>query len=78
MICRDPPSRIFELGSVIEDVNGIFKVKYRYRSHSGDSYRVEILKWHIEPPESIKKLIDPENFVLLVTAASEDKIKVLQ
>lgn len=78
MICRDPPSRIFELGSVIEDVNGIFKVKYRYRSHSGDCYRVEVLKWHIEPPKEILALIDLQNFVLLVTAASEDKIKLLQ
>lgn len=78
MIDRELPSVIFEIGSVIEDVNGIFKILKRYRSHSGDSYKVEVIKWHLEPPEGVKQEMDLDNFWILVTASAIPKIKVLQ
>lgn len=78
MIDKEQPSVIFENGSVIEDVNGVFKILRRYRSHSGDSYQVEVIRWNLEPPESVKVHMDLKNFWILVTASAISKIKVHQ
>ena len=75
-ICRESPSTIFPIGTIIEDCNAVMKSKRFIQSHSGHSYQVEVLKWNLEPPDEIKDLMDFENFWVLVTAESILKIKV--
>lgn len=77
-ICRESPSTIYEIGSVIEDCNAIMKIKRFLQSHSGHSYQVDVLQWKVEPPDNVKSHLDMKNFWILVTAESISKIKLHQ
>lgn len=77
-ICRDSPSTIYEIGSVIEDCNAIMKITKFNAGHSGHSYQVDVLQWKVEPPDNIRPLLDMKNFWILVTAQSFPKIKLHQ
>lgn len=69
------PSKIFAIGSVIEDQNAIMKILHFAPCRSGHSYKVEVLQWKIQPPDGIKEHIDEKAMWIFVSA---DSIKNIQ
>jgi len=76
--CREKPSIKFPVGTIIDDPNAIMKTERFLENHSGYGYKVEVLKWKLEPPDEVKKHLDMKNFWILVNAESIPNIKVLQ
>ncbi len=70
------PSRIFDVGSVIEDQTAVMKILKFAKCRSGHSYRVEVLQWKKPPPDSIKEQIDEKNMWIFVSADSIRNITV--
>ena len=73
-----PPSIVFPIGTIIEDCNAKMKIKKFYPSRFGHSYQVELLHWNLYPPESVRVHLDMDNFWILVTKETIDKIKVYE
>ena len=76
--CREKPSIVYPIGTIIEDPNAIMKIERFLENHSGHGYKVEVLQWKLEPPDEVKKHLDMKNFWILVNAESVPNIQVLQ
>jgi hypothetical protein len=76
--CREKPSFVFPNGTILEDPNAVMKILQFKENHSGHGYKVEVLKWKLEPPDEVKKYLDMNNFWILVNAESIPNIQVLQ
>jgi hypothetical protein len=71
------PSTIFPIGTVIEDQTAIMKIHSFALCRSGHSYKVEVLKWKIEPPTSLKEQLNEKSMWIFVSADSMANIKTL-
>lgn len=71
------PDVIFPIGSVLEDEKMIMKVLEFRECRSAHSYKVDVLKWKVLPPEYIQKDLNMEQLWILMIPSSIPKIKVL-
>ena len=76
--CREKPSVKYPIGTILEDPNAVMKILQFKENHSGHGYKVEVLKWKLEPPDEVKKHLDMNNFWILVNADSIPNIKVIE
>lgn len=74
----DLPSVIYPIGSVLEDEKMIMKVLEFRPCNTAHSYKVEVLKWKVMPPEVIQRQMDMKTPWILITPYSIPKIKVLE
>lgn len=71
------PSVIYPIGAVLEDEKMIMKVLQFRPCRSAHSYKVEVLKWKVLPPEYIQQEMDMKTPWILITPYSIPKIKVI-
>lgn len=71
------PDVIFPIGSVLEDEKMIMKVLEFREVRSAHSYKVDVLKWKVLPPDYIRKDLNMEQLWILMIPSSIPKIKVL-
>jgi len=69
------PSKIFSIGSIIEDQNAIMKILYFSPCRSGHSYKVEVLQWKIPPPDNIREQLNEKCMWIFVSADSVRNIQ---
>lgn len=72
------PDVIYPVGSVLEDEKMIMKVLEFRECHTAHSYKVEVLKWKVYPPDYIQKDLNMKCLWIFMIPSSIPKIKVLQ
>lgn len=73
----DMPSVKFPIGAVVEDEKMIMKILEFREVRSAHSYKVEVLKWKVMPPDIIQRQMDMKTPWILVTPYSIPKMKVI-
>jgi hypothetical protein len=68
------PSKIFEIGSVIEDQTAVMKILHFAPCRSGHSYKVEVLRWKRPPPDNVKEHLNEKAMWIFVSADSVGNI----
>lgn len=71
------PDVIYPIGSVLEDEKMIMKVLEFREARSCHSYKVDVLKWKILPPDYIQKDLNMKQLWIFMIPSSIPKIKVL-
>lgn len=72
------PSIQYPIGTTIEDSNAIMKILQFKKCRTGHAYKVDVLKWKVEPSDEVKKHLDMNNFWILVIDRSIPNIKVIE
>lgn len=72
------PSVKYPIGSILEDEKMIMKVLQFRECRTAHSYKVEVLKWKVMPPQYVQDVMDLKTPWILITPYSIPKIKVLQ
>lgn len=72
------PSIKFPIGAVLEDEKMIMKVLEFREVQLAHSYKVEVLKWKVEPPDYVRPYVNMKTPWIIVSAESIPKMKVLQ
>jgi hypothetical protein len=76
-VYKEMPSVIYPPGTIVEDEKMIMKMGEMREVVGGHSYKVEVLKWKVMPPEFIQRQMDMKNPWVLITAYSVPKMKVI-
>ena len=72
------PSFQYPIGTILEDEKMIMKLLEFKEVKLAHSYKVEVLKWKVEPPEYVKPYLDMKTPWVIISAESIPKMKVLQ
>lgn len=72
------PDIQFPIGTILEDEKMIMKILDFREVQLAHSYKVEVLKWKVEPPDYVKPYVDMKTPWIIVSAESIPKMKVLQ
>lgn len=71
------PSVIYPIGAILEDEKMVMKVLEFREVRTAHSYKVEVLKWKVMPPDYIQQRMDMKTPWILVTPYSIPKIQVI-
>lgn len=76
-VYEEKPSVIYPIGAVLEDEKMVMKVLEFRECRTAHSYKVEVLKWKVLPPQYIQDHLDMKTPWILMTPYSIPKIKVI-
>ena len=71
------PPTSFPIGSTIEDDTAIMKILHFAPCRSGHSYKVEVLSWKQQIPDTVKEHINEKAMWIFVSATSFPNIRRL-